>query len=388
MEKLERRMRQALIKVDERVARISKLAVVEKSKKMLQTLIEADRRRGSKKAEKPAAVKMLQLVHERVRNALLHALRLVPRLPCLRDDDDDGEVSAPASASQRTVTEDVGDGGESPRRELDAIPRPRQALWMDMASCYIPDHDEDAFFCHPGAGVLAVADGVGGYRKRGVDAGAFARALIANAFAAARRAFAESEPGGAPVVVCPYALLRGAHEAAARSLAPGASTAAVVSLDVDGGTLRWACVGDSGFAVLRGGRIVHRSIPQQHRFNCPYQLSDAADGGDRVADADVGGVPVAGGDVVVVGTDGLFDNVFDVELERLVREGTEMGMSPQSMADSIAATAREVSLGWLAHSPSTCSTESWRKDEEGVERFYGGKVDDITVIVAFIVSSI
>ncbi|CAL5056996.1 unnamed protein product [Urochloa decumbens] len=386
MEKLERRMRQALIKVDERVARISKMAVVEKSKKMLQKLIEADRRKGSKKAEKPpAAVKMLQLVHERVRNALFHALRLVP-LSCLRDDGH-GEVSFPASASasQRTETEDVG--GDSPRRdlELDAVPRPR-ALWMDMASCYIPDHDEDAFFCHPAAGVIAVADGVGGYRKRGVDAGAFARALIASAFAEARRAFA-AEGSGAPVPVCPYALLRGAHEAAARSLAPGASTAAVVSLD--GATLRWACVGDSGFAVLRGGRIVHRSTPQQHRFNCPYQLS-AADGGDSVAaDADVGGVPVVAGDVVVVGTDGLFDNVFDVELERLVREGTELGMSPQDMADDIAGTALQVSLGWLAHSPSsTCSTESWRKDEDGVERFYSGKVDDITVVVAFIVSSI
>ncbi|CAN6232564.1 unnamed protein product [Urochloa humidicola] len=381
MQKLERRMRQALIKIDERVARSSKTAVVEKSKKMLQKLIQADRRRGSKKVEKPpAAVKMLQLVQRaliQVEERVRRALRLVP-LPCLRDD---GEVSAPAStSSHRTETEAAG-GGDSPRRdrELDAAPRPR-ALWMDMASCYIPDHDEDAFFCHPGAGVLAVADGVGGYRKRGVDdAGAFARALIANAFAEAGRAFAE---GGAPV--CPYALLRSAHEAAARSLAPGASTAAVVSLD--GATLRWACVGDSGFAVLRGCRIVHRSRPQQHRFNCPYQLS--ATRGDSVGDADVGGVPVVSGDVVVVGTDGLWDNVFDTELERIVWESTELGLSPQDTADNIAGTALQVSFGWLAHSPSTCSTESWRKDEEGVERFYGGKVDDITVVVAFIVPSI
>lgn len=56
---------------------------------------------------------------------------------------------------------------------------------------------------------------------------------------------------------------------------------------------------------------MHRSKPQQHRFNCPYQLS--ATGADRVADADVGGVPVMGGDVVVIGTDGLFDNVFEAD---------------------------------------------------------------------------
>ncbi|RCV07441.1 hypothetical protein SETIT_1G244800v2 [Setaria italica] len=213
----------------------------------------------------------------------------------------------------------------------------------DAASCFIPHHDEDAFFCHPGAGVGGVADGVGAYRRKGVDAGAFARALIGNAFAEARRAFTE---GGSGTPVCPYTLLRSAHEAAARSLTPGASTAVIVSLD--GATLRWACVGDSGFAVLRGGRIVHRSKPHQHRFNCPYQLS--ATGADHVADADVGGVPVMGG---------------DVGLEQIVRKGTELGASPQNMADHIAGTAREVSFGWLAHPPSTCSTESWRNDEEG-----------------------
>ncbi|OEL20889.1 putative protein phosphatase 2C 23 [Dichanthelium oligosanthes] len=405
MEKLELRMRQALIKVDERVARFSKMAVMEKSRP--QKLIEVDRR-GSKKTEKPV-VKMLQRV-QRVRNALRDALRLrLGPLPCLRDD---GEVSVPASASQRNKENEdsdsvyakleggdhspaalaLKDGGDGPR-ELDAVPR-AQALWMDMTSCYIPDHDEDAFFCHPGAGVVGVVDGVGGYRKRGVDAhlrnraffqpnlsfvGAFARALIANAFAEAKRAFTE---GGAPV--CPYTLLRSAHEEAARSLTPGASTAVIVSLD--GATLRWACVSDSAFAVLRGGRIVHRSRPQEHRFNCPYQLS--ATGADRVADADVGGMPVVDGDVVVIGTDGLFDNVLDVELEHLVRKGTELGLSLQNMADNIAATACEISFGWLVHSPSTSSTESWRNNEEGAERFYGGKVDDITVVVAFIVSSI
>ena len=54
-------------------------------------------------------------------------------------------------------------------------------------------------------------------------------------------------------------------------------------------------------------------------------------------------MPVVDGDVVVIGTDGLFDNVLDVEL----------GLSPQNMADNIAGTACEMSFGWLAHSPST-----------------------------------
>ncbi|PUZ76693.1 LOW QUALITY PROTEIN: hypothetical protein GQ55_1G311200 [Panicum hallii var. hallii] len=355
MEKLERRMRQVLFKVDERVARISKMPVVEKSKKMLRKLIEVDGR-DSKKAEKPV-VKLLQ----RVRRTLGKRT----------ETEASGTVRAEPEGGGRSSTEELDGGGDRPR-ELDvAVPRAR-ALWMDMASCYIPDHDEDAFFCHPGAGASGVADGVGSYRRKGLDAGAFARTLIANAFAEAGRAFAE---GGTSV--CPYTLLRGAYEAAARSLAPGASTAVIVSLD--GATLKWACVGDSAFAVLRGGRIVRRSKPQQHHFNCPYQLS--------ANDADVGGMPVMDGDVVVIGTDGLFDNVFDVELEQLVRRGTVLGPSSQNMADNIAGAACDMSFGWLAHSPSTSSSKlEERRERRGA--IYGGKVDDITVVVAFIVSSI
>jgi protein phosphatase PTC7 len=52
---------------------------------------------------------------------------------------------------------------------------------------------------------------------------------------------------------------------------------------------------------------------------------------------------VRDGDVVVAGTDGLFDNVFDAELERVVRIGTAQGYSPKNMADVVAGIAYEMS---------------------------------------------
>ncbi|KAL6633929.1 hypothetical protein ACP70R_026600 [Stipagrostis hirtigluma subsp. patula] len=242
------------------------------------------------------------------------------------------------------------DGGDhSPGGEPDAAPR-APALRMDAASCYLPQHGEDAYFVLANAGVVGVADGVGSYRKKGIDAGAFARALMKNAAAAGPK-----RTGNNPVRPC--ALLRRAYEATARSRTPGASTALILSLHRS--TLRWAYVGDSGFAVLRGGKIVHRSKPQQHRPNCPHQL--CAKGGDSLSTAAVGNMPVVAGDVVVAGTDGLFDNVSDVELECLVREGTELGLSSQDMADDIADNAIRMSLH--------------------------RKADDITVVVAFIVAA-
>ena len=50
----------------------------------------------------------------------------------------------------------------------------------------------------------------------------------------------------------------------------GSSTACVLVLEGD--TLHAANLGDSGFMVLRGKKILMRSRTQQHQFNFPYQV--------------------------------------------------------------------------------------------------------------------
>ncbi|TVU29096.1 hypothetical protein EJB05_20644, partial [Eragrostis curvula] len=354
MGKLVRRMQQTLIKVYKRVSGITE-TVTKKLKNM-----QVQRWLSEKAKTEEEVQQKLREIDERVFNAVLGEL---DGGHCPGEELVDGPVPALKD-------------GDIPG-EPDEAPHAR-ALRMDLGSCYIQDHDEDSHFVHAEAGVVGVADGVSAFRKKGVDAGAFARALMDNAFASASRA-ATRHPG---TPICPYTLLRKAYSKAVRSRTPGASTAVIVSLHDT--TLKWAYVGDSGFAVLRGGKIAHRSAPQQHQFNCPFQLR-ASKGGDRVADAAVGEMAVAEGDVVVVGTDGLFDNVFDEELERVVRNGTKLGLSPQDMADNVAATACEMARRRLAHSPF--SIESWRQGMEGKKRFYGGKVDDITVVVAYVVPS-
>nr|XP_051204740.1 putative protein phosphatase 2C 23 [Lolium perenne] len=238
---------------------------------------------------------------------------------------------------------------------------------MEWASCYLPDHDEDAHFGHDEAGVLGVADGVGSYRNRGVDAAAFSRGLMTSAF----MHVLEIEPG---MAVCPYTLLERAYDETVVSAESGASTAVILSLA--GATLKWAYIGDSAFAVLRGGKIVHRSRAQQSHFNCPFQIS----AGGKGDSADVGEIAVRHGDVLVVGTDGLFDNVFDADLERLVRMGTTLGFSPKNMADVVAGVAYEISMSGSTDSPYSSDSRKLRGD-----RRRGGKQDDITVLVAFLI---
>ncbi|XP_066318962.1 putative protein phosphatase 2C 24 [Miscanthus floridulus] len=286
-------------------------------------------------------------------------------------DDSLGTEYAPSEWKSR----DAGHGRRAEERSDDRRPCV-PTLKMDWAACVLPLHGEDAHFGHAEAGVVGVADGVGGYRDRGVDAGAFARALMANALATAERV---AKARRLLIRLCPMKVLERAYKKAAMNKTPGGSTAVILSLY--GTELSWAYIGDSAFAVFRGGKIIYRSVQQQRRFNEPYQLSTRERGGS-LSEAEVGGMStVKDGDVVVMATDGLFDNMHDWQLERAVRMGTDLGFPPKNMADIVAGIAYEI------------SKESWGCSPFGIGYFkkykkvwHGGKEDDITVIVAYIVS--
>ena len=80
--------------------------------------------------------------------------------------------------------------------------------------------------------------------------------------------------------------------------------------------IKGANLGDSGFRVVRGGEVVFATPAQGHYFNCPYQLGyePLSEDTDVAEDADEFEFTVKPGDLVVAGSDGLFDNVFDDEI--------------------------------------------------------------------------
>ncbi|CAI5964210.1 unnamed protein product [Closterium sp. NIES-65] len=208
-----------------------------------------------------------------------------------------------------------------------------------------------------------VADGVGGWAEIGVDAGLYARELMAHV----QRAVADEPKGGAD----PMRVLERAHSSTASY---GSSTACVAVLQAD--QLQAANLGDSGFLIIRHGHAIFKSPSQQHDFNFPFQLG--SEGGDSPLSADVYSLPVAPGDVVVMGTDGLFDNVFDNEVSSLVSHALLRGLSPQSTAEHLAALARDRALDRFRLSPFA------RAAQEAGYRYIGGKLDDITVVVSYV----
>ncbi|KAG7250505.1 hypothetical protein CRUP_011280, partial [Coryphaenoides rupestris] len=110
------------------------------------------------------------------------------------------------------------------------------------------------------------------------------------------------------------------------------STACIVVLDRRSHRLHTCNLGDSGFLVVRGGEVVHRSDEQQHYFNTPFQLSIAPPG-----------VEGALGDIILTATDGLFDNMPDyMILQELQTLKTASYASVLQTAESIAQQAHDL----------------------------------------------
>ncbi|XP_016339010.1 protein phosphatase PTC7 homolog [Sinocyclocheilus anshuiensis] len=149
----------------------------------------------------------------------------------------------------------------------------------------------------------------------------------------------------------------------------GSSTACIVVLDRRSHRIHTCNLGDSGFLVVRGGEVVHRSDEQQHYFNTPFQLSIA----------DSSSFDVQLGDIILTATDGLFDNMPDYmilqELKKLKNTNYD---SIQQTARSIAEQAHE-----LAYDPNYMSPFAQFACDNGLN-VRGGKPDDITVLLSIV----
>mmetsp|Transcript_110898 Transcript_110898/g.236874 ORF Transcript_110898/g.236874 Transcript_110898/m.236874 type:complete len:520 (-) Transcript_110898:170-1729(-) len=285
-------------------------------------------------------------------------------------------------------------------------PHPDKASTGGADSCFI-----DA--CGVG---LGIADGVGEWEWRfGLDARGFADELMAGCQAEIRRLQADTS------------LALGARERALHALhcgfrstrSFGSSTALVACLARGGHRLGVANLGDSALLLLRrregdmrnGLRCVGRTRMQQHLFNCPYQLAllpTPADfpellqqgkeklvrfiEGNRKAQqdtpehAELYSFPVREGDLLVLGTDGIFDNLYVPEVCQLAARAvspTEAPLGcgptdPARLAEAIVRAAAHRSRDRRARTPFSDHAQ-----RAGLQH-QGGKMDDITCVCAWV----
>ncbi|ETN37279.1 uncharacterized protein HMPREF1541_08270 [Cyphellophora europaea CBS 101466] len=297
-----------------------------------------------------------------------------------------------------------------------------------------PDSGQDAYFVAPVGShshsttpqstAFAIADGVGGWTDRGIDPADFSHGLctymssLAQSFNAS-----DSEPSLSPKRL----LARGYQQLINDPDMVGGGTTACVGVIDPSGRMRIANLGDSGFVQLRLGRVQHLSEPQTHAFNTPYQLSLTPPEILRQAHI-FGGVPIddkpgsaedfdlgiSHGDVLVLATDGVWDNLDAQDLLKIVggimrgsgawelhgehgeqgfavsdhirdlvsrEKGSKESQMPETLQGILAATivgeAKNASLNEKRDGPFAKALRKYYP-EEG---WRGGKVDDIAVLV-------
>lgn len=278
---------------------------------------------------------------------------------------------------------------------LSKMPRVAEIIWKELESCepsqlkegtimkmvcgsfYLSKESEnrsvlgeDAHFICAEENTIGVADGVGGWALSGVDAGEYARKLMDNSAMAVHNQHRKSG-------VDPKEVLHEAYANTKNIL--GTSTACIVTFNNKDGTLHAVNVGDSGFMLFRDNKCVYESPIRQHYFNCPLQLGTGSNDGPQSA-TEIKVKVLRPGDVIVLGTDGLLDNVSPGEIEKVLEENTIV--EPEMLAWIIA----EQLAFRNSEDVNRLTPFAIAAHEAGVEHI-GGKRDDVTVIVGHIIEA-
>lgn len=188
---------------------------------------------------------------------------------------------------------------------------------------------------------MGVADGVGSWREYGVDPRDFSRMLMGECQNILREASSEcSATGGKSCsMISPAELLARSYKRTKEANVIGSSTACVGVFDSVHHQLHFSNIGDSGIIVLRhidsdvasalqrnrttprterksDLRIAFISQQQLKSFNHPFQMgwtgeeiADKNSSFKQASDSCTSSVHILRGDIIIMATDGLFDNV-------------------------------------------------------------------------------
>lgn len=255
-------------------------------------------------------------------------------------------------------------------------------------------HGEDSHMLLSNA--VAVFDGVSGSRKWNVDPGVYARGLSR----ILRKNISQNN--------C-KSIYHGLIHAVSHNKEKGSSTICAAMLHES--MLEIVNVGDSGLILIRDSRIVYRTKNRMRSKECPLQVS--YENPKDLIRADRKKFNVKDGDIIILGSDGVFDNVYDEYILNVVskltkneketgkkiekdllnkslfkgsiissfsekrfldRDPPRSALMTEDLAFNIAKRACDVSLKKASFSP-------FSPDKKG------GKKDDITVIVSMVVSN-
>lgn len=306
-----------------------------------------------------------------------------------------------------------------------AKPRPPHQQSKPPAGENRPPTGEDAFF-HVSlsktdsqdsytysSAAFGVTDGVGGWAEMGVNSSDFSYYLChESSKLAVKKAEEVAGDTSKPLAsqISPKTLLVNAYNKIVQEkiVKAGGSTACIGVAGEDG-QVAVANLGDSGFMVFRNGKLAGGSKAQTHAFNTPYQLaiipdelkrSDERQGLRHIEDtpamADQFTFTAEAGDVIVLATDGLTDNMSAQDTLKIVNEtmlehgswikDDKEGIKSSGEHKGAMDLARRIVLKAKSLSTNKQHLSPFAKEVQQVMKvhYMGGKPDDITVLVVIV----
>ncbi|KNC46641.1 uncharacterized protein AMSG_03078 [Thecamonas trahens ATCC 50062] len=256
------------------------------------------------------------------------------------------------------------------------------------------ERSEDAMVVEPEHGVLAVLDGVGGWASvPGANPAEFAARLADALRAAAAAGAAADADADADAAAADAHRVVDLADAAVASLDKstimlGSSTMNVARIGRgaspelhiynlgDSQARVLARTGDDGYAIVAS---TENGPSSQIVFNMPYQVGR---NGNAVDDGSLFSVPVARGDVVLLTSDGIHDNLFNNQIVAVVdsllgaASGPLQDLPHDELSTLLDAAAARLIIDARFHA---------ERDAPTPFSPHGGKPDDSTAVVAVVV---
>jgi serine/threonine protein phosphatase PrpC len=240
--------------------------------------------------------------------------------------------------------------------------------------------------------MIAVAGCVGRNNEHEIDIGKYSKRLIRTV-----GEIYEEKPNATPKEILLEADSKLIKE-------EGSSTFVMAIFDPKNKKLVTTMIGDSGYMIVRPERdgyyqniiykqvlfdlifanvnssngVFYRSFKQLHSLNCPYQIGGKDD--DPNDAIDVVHIIIEN-DLIVMGSDGFFDNLSDQEIQKIIKEHAYfkgvLKESPQILAENLAKKAEEHRANEIKESLSSKDAGEKIVDPKG-------RKQDISVIASLI----
>ena len=242
-----------------------------------------------------------------------------------------------------------------------------------------PDRNEDAYFLTPSA--IGVADGIGGlFNEFGISSKDFSTELMQKC----RDIINEGILG----FDCKKIV-----EKALQSMTNGGSSTYLLAL-ISKNKLLISNMGDCGLLLYRtynnSMKLVFQTSAKQYSFNTPFQVcksfsplqlsrrdirftNKTINDSFRSIDSDEYCITIHENDIIIIGSDGLFDNVYPEEITKIIK--SQVTMNTSDINNQIFEFALKRASG---SEPTPFEQRMKHKKLD----WNGGKRDDITVLVA------